>query len=151
MTRVGASGVGTSSTCPRHFRSKSVAIVKFLPSPLAAENAALRSAKTGFARIELIPGIPQAQEQEFYRRLERAAETQLEHAYAYLSQKQVAAERKTIIGSRAPAVANYAALIAADLIVVSTPKFNPDQPAASWGSLSWKIGFLAGCPVLLVK
>ena len=39
----------------------------------------------------------------------------------------------------------------ADLIVLTSPRPDPENPVALLGSLSHKIGLLAPCPVLLVK
>ena len=40
---------------------------------------------------------------------------------------------------------------AADLIVLTAPRFDPAAPGAGWGSMSYRIGILSQCPVLLVK
>jgi hypothetical protein len=37
------------------------------------------------------------------------------------------------------------------MIVLTAPRLDPNNPGASWGSLSYKISMLASCPVLLVK
>jgi len=39
----------------------------------------------------------------------------------------------------------------ADLIVLTSPPFHPEQPLAGLGSMTWRISLLASCPVLLVK
>jgi nucleotide-binding universal stress UspA family protein len=101
--------------------------------------------------IERIPGLPEEEVADFYRRLEHNAEQHLARTSAYVTGKQIRCQRKVTLGSRAQAVADHAVEIEADLIVVSAPRFDPEQPAAGWASLSWKIGFLAPCPVLLVK
>ena len=54
-------------------------------------------------------------------------------------------------GTRAPDVVRYAGEVGADLIVLTAPRFDPEHPAAGWGSLSYKVGILSSCPVLLVK
>jgi nucleotide-binding universal stress UspA family protein len=48
-------------------------------------------------------------------------------------------------------VVRYAAEGKVDLIVLTAPRFDKNHPAVGWGSLSYKVGMLAPCPVLLVK
>jgi hypothetical protein len=45
----------------------------------------------------------------------------------------------------------YAKEQGCDLTVLTSPKFDPANPAISWGSLSFKFSVLSPTPVLLVK
>jgi len=101
--------------------------------------------------VELIPGLPREEDREFYDRLERAAADHLARAAQALSKAGIRSRTKILFGPRAVEVARYAAEITADLIVVTVPPLDPSHPAAGWASLSWKVGVLAPCPVLLVK
>ncbi len=38
-----------------------------------------------------------------------------------------------------------------DLIILTAPLFDPANPATAWGSMSYKIGMLAQCPVRLLR
>jgi nucleotide-binding universal stress UspA family protein len=100
--------------------------------------------------IEEIQGIAIAEEQEFFNRLERSAREHLERVGGQFP-KGVSWRSEIRYGTRAQEVANYARGIAADLIVVTAPRLDSDLPGSGWGSLSWKIGILGPCPVLLVK
>jgi len=101
--------------------------------------------------IELIAGMPVAEEEEFYGRLEHSARTHLERYGAGLTRRRVAWEGKVLIGNRPTEVARYAMDGKADLIVLTAPQIDASNPAVGWGSLSYKVGILAPCPVLLVK
>jgi nucleotide-binding universal stress UspA family protein len=101
--------------------------------------------------IEVIPGLGLEEEKTFYERLERMARKHLERYGTSLAANQVSWEGKVVFGQRSPEVSRVAKEAGADLVVVTAPQFDPKNPGASWGSMSWKIGILAPCPVLLVK
>jgi nucleotide-binding universal stress UspA family protein len=100
--------------------------------------------------IEVIPGLPMDEEKAFYGRLEKMARTHLEGVARRLSQHGVPWESKVTYGHRAREVADQADALATDLIVLTAPQIDAGNPSG-WGSLSWKIGVLCRCPVLLVK
>lgn len=100
--------------------------------------------------IEVIPGLSREEEATFYRRLERMATAHLERWGATLAGR-VAARGEVIFGNRMQEVVGYATRTGTDLIVLSSPSLDPENVAAGWGSLSYRIGILCSCPVLLVK
>jgi nucleotide-binding universal stress UspA family protein len=101
--------------------------------------------------IETILGLTMEEEKDFYRRLEKAARAHLQHLGGDIEQHKVAWRAEVLFGNRGPEVLHYAATMGVDLIVVTSPRLNPSNPAESWGSLSYKLGLMAACPVLLVK
>jgi nucleotide-binding universal stress UspA family protein len=100
--------------------------------------------------IEVIPGLSIEEEKSFYSRLEHSARRHLDRLVDLLAQRQVSCQQEILYGHRAREIARYTAETGADLIILTAPRTEPDNPA-SWGSLSYKVGILAGCPVLLVK
>ena len=54
-------------------------------------------------------------------------------------------------GKRAEQIVDFAAAHAVDLIVLASHRVNPTMVNRDWGSISYKVGILAQCPVLLVK
>jgi hypothetical protein len=36
-------------------------------------------------------------------------------------------------------------------IVMNSHQVDPDDPATGWGTISYKVGILAACPIMLVK
>lgn len=101
--------------------------------------------------VELIPGLERAEEKAFYDRLERRARDHLQHYAANLAQEKVAFQTEVIFGHRASTIARFAAEVKADLIVLTSPAYQAEHPAASLGSMAWKVSLIAPCPVLLVK
>jgi nucleotide-binding universal stress UspA family protein len=101
--------------------------------------------------IELIHGMPLEEEREFYDRLEQAAEKHLESHLAPLQERDVSCRAEILFGVRAAEVIRHARAMPADLIVLTAPLVEPNNPEVGWGSMSYKIGLFAPCPVLLVK
>jgi nucleotide-binding universal stress UspA family protein len=101
--------------------------------------------------IEALAGWPDEEIQEFYSRIEQKAQEHLHKYGQQLQDKNIRWHAKVITGSRVRAVVDYAVEGQADLILLSSPKFDPSTPSEGWASLSWKISILAPCPVLLVK
>jgi nucleotide-binding universal stress UspA family protein len=101
--------------------------------------------------IEVISGMIQEEEQDFYGRLEGAARAHLHRLSMLLEHRKVRCRSELLYGKRAPEIVRYAATAAVDLIVLTSPRPDPTNPAAGWGSMSYKIGLTCQCPVLLVK
>jgi nucleotide-binding universal stress UspA family protein len=60
--------------------------------------------------------------------------------------------RTTILfGKRAPGIVDFAHQNKIDLIVLSSHKIDRRDPLSGWGTISYKVAFLAHCPVMMVK
>jgi nucleotide-binding universal stress UspA family protein len=101
--------------------------------------------------IEVISGLTMEEEKDFYRRLEKAARDKLARLGDRLKARKVAWRAEVLYGARGAEIVRFAREAGTDLIVLTARRFDPQDPGASWGSLGYKIGLLAACPVLLVK
>jgi universal stress protein A len=101
--------------------------------------------------IEVITGLSMEEERDFYKRLEKKARNHLTPLADHLKQHQIPLRTEILYGHRGPEVVRYAAEIGADLIVLTSPRMDPNNPGVGWGSLSYKISIMSQCPVLLVK
>jgi nucleotide-binding universal stress UspA family protein len=101
--------------------------------------------------IEVIAGIPMEEDLAFYHRLEKAARKHLNQLGGLLRHRKVARHGEILYGPRGPMIVQYAQEKGIDLIVLTSPRFDPSNVGVSWGSLSYKVSVLAPCPVLLVK
>ncbi|MCI0461376.1 MAG: universal stress protein [Gemmataceae bacterium] len=101
--------------------------------------------------VELIPGLSMEEEKSFYDRLETLARQHLEQLGQALRQRGVNWRSEILFGKRGPDIVRFAREQGTELIVLTAPHVDPTQPAAGWGSLSYKVGLFAPCPVLLVK
>jgi nucleotide-binding universal stress UspA family protein len=101
--------------------------------------------------VELIPGLSREEDRAFYDRLQRAAQQHMDKIAQALAAQKVAHQSAILFGHRVEEAVRFAAEKQCDLIVLTSPTFDPAQPALGWGSLSFKISVLAPIPVLLVK
>lgn len=101
--------------------------------------------------IETISGLPLEEERSFYGKLEQRGMTHLDRLGKPLGQRNIRWQAEIRLGNRAQECVRYATEVSADLIVLTAPRFDPQQPSAGWGSMSYRIGIMSQCPVLLVK
>jgi hypothetical protein len=101
--------------------------------------------------IGLVPGVSMNEENDFYARLHKIATAHLERIGHALTLRDVRWRSHIVYGNRAAEIARHVTGESADLIILTAPRFDAGNPAASWSSLSWKTAIIAACPVLLVK
>jgi nucleotide-binding universal stress UspA family protein len=101
--------------------------------------------------VELIPGLSREEERAFYDRLQQAAQKHMQKFGQTIAAKKVAHGSVIVFGHRVLETVRFASEKKCDLILLTSPTFDPSQPAHGWGSLSFKIGVLSPIPVLLVK
>jgi nucleotide-binding universal stress UspA family protein len=101
--------------------------------------------------IELLHGVPREEEKAFYDRLEKAAQAHLKKHLAGLQKQGIPCRKEILFGVRAAEVLRHSQSVAADLVILTAPRLSLDHPEESWGSLSFKLGLFASCPVLLVR
>ena len=101
--------------------------------------------------IETIEDVAFEEYQEFYEKLlERAKRKMAEMALRY--RRQGAEIEETIVyGRRVQEIVRFADEREIDLIVLSSHKIDIDTPGREWGTISYKVGFLSQCHVMLVK
>jgi nucleotide-binding universal stress UspA family protein len=101
--------------------------------------------------IELIQGLSRDEEPTFYDRLERVATAHLQRWGTRLAENEVPVRGEVIFGDRLREVVQYASHTGTDLIILTSERLDPENPASGLGSLSYRIGLFCNCPVLLVK
>jgi nucleotide-binding universal stress UspA family protein len=99
--------------------------------------------------IERISGLQD--EEEFYARLERTASKHLERFRQYLFDHNVLGRVMVILGHRAKEIVRRVSEDKVDLVILTVPRIDPEEVSVGLGSLGYKIGLFAPCPVLLVK
>ena len=101
--------------------------------------------------VEEIPGLSREEEKDFYSRLERTARCQLAHLESQFTRDKIPCRTEVILGHRAVETARFAAQNKVDLILLTSPPFQREHTMVVLGSMTWKLGMIASCPVLLVK
>jgi nucleotide-binding universal stress UspA family protein len=85
----------------------------------------------------------------FYRKLESNARQKTKELLADAGTVEARAE--IVYGNRVNEILRYAQDKKIDLIVMSSHRLALKHPGENWGTISYKVGLLSRCPVLLVK
>jgi universal stress protein A len=101
--------------------------------------------------IETIQGLSLEEVKPFYDRLERKVGKVLETMTRHAREDAPPPAGAIVRGRRAEEIVKYAAANEVDLIVLASHRVNPSAVDRDWGTISYKVGLLAQCPVLLVK
>jgi len=88
---------------------------------------------------------------DFYSGLQKRAEKKMAGLVAFCRNRGVEVIDKIAFGNRVQEILKYADEAGVDLIVMSSHKLHLEEPSRDWGTISYKIGILSQCPVLLVK
>jgi nucleotide-binding universal stress UspA family protein len=99
--------------------------------------------------VETIPATTIDEFEDFYSELEKRSAKKLASLADHL--KAIGTAQEIIYGRPAAEVAEFAETNGVDLIILASHKVDPSQPGRGMGTLSYKIGMLAPCSVLLVK
>ncbi|HEY7369340.1 MAG TPA: universal stress protein [Thermoanaerobaculia bacterium] len=118
----------------------------------AARIAASRSAETTLLHvIERIDAGRPGELAAFYRRLERAAGAKLRDLAEILEKRRLPVKAEIRYGNRVTEILRFAEEWKTDLLVMSSHRLPVRRSGGSWGTISYKVGLLAHCPVLLIK
>ena len=101
--------------------------------------------------IETVRGLDFEEMKSLYQRLEKKARGVMLAEIGRLPPTDAEVTADIVYGDRAEEVVNFAAAHAVDLIVLASHKVDAAAKGRDWGTISYKIGILAQCPVLLVK
>jgi nucleotide-binding universal stress UspA family protein len=117
---------------------------------MAARLASERGAEVRLLHVieRVDAGEPQALS-GFYRKLESNARQKMKELLAATGASQARAE--ILYGNRVNEILRYASEKKVDLIVMSSHRLALKHPGENWGTISYKVGILSRCPVLLVK
>ena len=101
--------------------------------------------------VETIDGLPFDEIKDVYGRLERKARTAMARLTRHAPAPAAPVTPEVVFGRRAEEIVKFAAANGVDLIVLASHRVNPSMVNRDWGTISYKVGILAPCPVLLVK
>ena len=130
---------------PVDFTKRNLRAVKIAARMASPRGAAL----TLIHVIERVDAGDDAALEGFYRGLEKSARTKMGTLLAAAGKVPTHAE--VVYGNRVDEVLRLADENRTDLIVMGSHRVDRRHPGQNWGTISYKIGILARCPVLLVK
>ncbi|MFH0812253.1 MAG: universal stress protein [Pseudomonadota bacterium] len=101
--------------------------------------------------VETIADTTYAEFKDFYLKLEKRAQKYMDSMITPYQNRRMKIEWKVVFGNRVQEILKFAAEHKIDLIVMHSHKVNLKNPAEGWGTISYKVGILSQCPVMLVK
>ena len=101
--------------------------------------------------IQTIPGESFDEFKDFYTKLEDRAWNSLQELIAKWPESALEIIPRIEYGGRVEQILKYAADHQVDLIVLNSHRIHPNDPVRDWGTISYKVGVLSQCPVMLVK
>jgi nucleotide-binding universal stress UspA family protein len=101
--------------------------------------------------IEVIEDTEHEEFEEFYKKLARRADKKMEKMINQCKPEDFSVEKQIIYGRRVKDILKFAEDREIDLIVLSSHKIDIDNAVQGWGTISYKVGILSHCPVMLVK
>jgi nucleotide-binding universal stress UspA family protein len=131
--------------------------VDFTSRSLRAVRAGAKVAATTQAETTLLHVIERLEDEEsaameaFYRKLEKAAREKMKAFLAPFAGQRRAVRAEIVYGKPVAEILRFAQSNRTDLIVMSSHKLPLRHSGESWGTVSYKVGILSRCPVLLVK
>lgn len=101
--------------------------------------------------IETIADTEFEEFEDFYLKLKRRAQKKMEQMLAGYQQELLSIQREIAYGKRVNEIVKFADENAIDLIVLSSHRIEVTESSKGWGTISYKVGILSPCPVMLVK
>lgn len=87
----------------------------------------------------------------FYRSLGKRSWKKMEKMLGSYEGKGLVAEKEVTYGKRVKEIVQFARNHEIDLIVLSSHKVDAESLSQGWGTISYQVGLLSPCPVMLVK
>jgi nucleotide-binding universal stress UspA family protein len=115
---------------------------------MAAENSA---AITLLHVVETVEGADSDDFKKFYKQLGIRAGRAIDKLISEYGREGIRIEKQIIYGKRVYEILNFADAHNVDLIIMSSHRLDPDNATEGWGTISFKVGVLSHCPVMLVK
>lgn len=101
--------------------------------------------------IETIEDTDCEQFEDFYRKLGKRAGKKMDQMLSSFEKHDLVIEKEIIYGKRVNEIVKFAHNQGVDLIILSSHRIDPNDASQGWGTISYKVGILSQCPVMLVK
>jgi nucleotide-binding universal stress UspA family protein len=89
--------------------------------------------------------------EEFYEKLKNRAHRKMEEIGNRCEDKNIIIQRRVVFGKRVREIVRFAHENAIDLIILSSHKIDKIDAAEGWATISYRVGILSHCPVMMVK
>jgi nucleotide-binding universal stress UspA family protein len=101
--------------------------------------------------IEILEGTDEEEFKDFYDRLEKSAQKKMEEMVNSYKKEKPNINKVLIFGKRVKEIVGYAHDNDTDLIVLSSHRIEKVDASQGWATISYRVGVLSPCPVMMVK
>ena len=101
--------------------------------------------------IEMIEDTDGKEFREFYDKLMTRAQEGMSRLTDPFKKENRYFDQKILFGKRVREIVNFARENNVDLIIVSSHRIDKVDMTQGWATISYKVGILSHCPVLMVK
>ena len=101
--------------------------------------------------VEVIEGDDQEEFGEFYDRLRDRAEKKIADIAGRYEGKNWTLDSQILFGKRVNEIVRFAFEHDIDLIILASHRIDRIEPMDGWATISYRVGILSHCPVLMVK
>ena len=101
--------------------------------------------------IETIEDAQTEDFQKFYKQLGTRSGQKMDLVINQYRKGDLVIEKQILFGRRVHEIINFAAHSDVDLIIMSSHRLDAENLTEGWGTISFKVGVLSHCPVMLVK
>jgi len=101
--------------------------------------------------IERIEDSDDSEFKLFYDKLATRARLKMKEMIKQYNTRKVEIDNEIIFGNRVGEIVNFTYKHSIDLIILTSHKLNKVDAVEGWATISYKVGILAPCPVMMVK
>jgi nucleotide-binding universal stress UspA family protein len=101
--------------------------------------------------VQIIEGDDQEEFGEFYNRLRARAEKKMADIAGRYDNRNWSIDSRILIGKRVNEIVRFAYAHAIDLIILASHRIDKIETINGWATISYRVGILSHCPVLMVK
>ena len=101
--------------------------------------------------VETIEGAGEEEFKDFYERLEKRAAKGMEKMADEFRDRGISIDWKILYGNRVREIVKFAFENDISLIILSSHRIDEVDSAQGWATISYRVGILANCPVMMVK
>ena len=101
--------------------------------------------------VEIIENTEEEEFKDFYDRLKKRAESGMKELADQYRDENTYIEQVIIFGKRVKEIVKYAYDKDIDLIILGSHRIDKVDKTQGWATISYRVGILSHCPVLMVK
>ncbi len=101
--------------------------------------------------IETIEDADDEEFKDFYDRLKKRAQKGMEKMADQFRNENVRIDQTILFGNRVREIVKFAHERKMDLIILSSHRIDEADVVGGWATISYRVGILSHCPVLMIK